>query len=80
VIIEGEGVVDSLASKFITSPALISDTPVKDEFASDVISAVGVVDERPVHPEIETNNIIQHTEKVAILIGVIGHLCVISHS
>ena len=80
MIIEGEGVVDPLASKFITSPAFISGAPVKDEFASDVISAVGVVDERPVHPEIETNNIIQHTEKVAILIGVIGHLCVISHS
>ena len=36
MIIEGEGVVDSLASKFITSPALISGTPVNDEFASDV--------------------------------------------
>jgi hypothetical protein len=65
VIIDGEGVVESRASKLITSPIFIS-------FESEVISAFGVVDERPVHPEIETNNIIQHIEKLVTLMDAIG--------
>jgi len=57
----------------MTSPTFIS-------FVSDIISALGVVEERPVHPETETNNIMQHIEKLLALVDVIRCLCTIQHS